>query len=339
MAHNPIGSGEHIAPNMHGFDPLSKDDARKLINGFRDLDPTKGIDKTQKFFYLDAETLTQLLQAERTTNSDYDGLRVMFGLDAQNRIVLLINRVRITEDVKGTRHFEYVPQLDTHWDEIRNEVILMEYASLTVNRSDHTQLPRIDINGTQYRQLRHNFQTKFTDDNPLITYRTTARSILKTLDHQLDSPLTVQRRYFVTGFYIGWGTLEVIRDELSIPNKGIKLWLGYGTLTRNSNSAKCFHLIAIAADAPGDTIDGYPAKKKIWSTQNQTPPSLKLSAGAVAQPGASSQQPDTPVAVAALVSLGTSPVEFPPLPFPPGDTTTPIGTLGSSCSDPATDTI
>ena len=337
MAHNPLSPGEHIAPNMHGFDPLSKDNARLLINEFRDFDPAKGIDKTQRSFYLDSDTLTSLLQGERNTNSDYDGFRVMFGLDAHNRIVLLINRVRITEDQKGIRHFEYVPQLDTIGGKGNHEVILMEYALVTVTISGHTLLHRIDINETEYRQLRLNFQTTFADDNPLITYRTTARSILKTLGHQLDSPLTVKQRHFVTGFYIGWGTLNLIRDELSMINKGIKLWLGYGTLTRNPHSAKCLHLVAIAADDPGDTVDGY-SKPTVWSTQDQTRSERKLDNRIAAQPGTVLPQPTLLIGTVALMSQLAAPLEFPQV-LPPGEVVIPIYTLGSSCSDPATDTI
>jgi hypothetical protein len=324
MAHDPQGPGNQVAPNMHGFDPLSKQAALALINGFTTLDPALQVDTTQDSFYLDAETLTELLQGERNTNGGFQGFRMMFGLGADNRLVLLINRVLIAEDVKNIRTFTYLPQVDTVLNR-DNEQELYEYALLTMNVNGSTQLHRLDINGAEYLQLRMNFQQRFATVNPLTTFKISAKSILTFLELDPGNPLIYRLRPLITGYYIGWGTLELIRQEITNTQLGIRLFLGYGKHTSNASSANCLHLIAIAADSPQDAINGYP-KPEVWSTQDQTETTRKAG---------------RPVAEAPLgiylraAQLASPPGSSPVLTEP----TFYAGTPGSSCVDATTETL
>lgn len=317
MAHEPIGPDGTVKPNMHGFDPLGKTEALTLIDGFSNIALTKSLDATQPSFYMDGNTLTELLQGERSENGLFDGLQVIFGIDSGNRMALLINRVSITENEKGIRRFAYVPQYamiesrDNNGELFRE---LIEYALLTVNVDSSSQLHRLDIDGAAYQQLRVNFQNLFASENPLTTYKISARTMLTSLHLDPSHPFVFRQQFMVTGYYIGWGTLNLVRQETGVANSGIKLLLGYGPRTQNPDSAKCMHLIAIAATSPQADVLTYP-NDKVWSTQDQSKPV---------------QYVDKP--------LPFSPLET-PLPNTNAGPNYFVGTLGSSCSDESTSTV
>ncbi|GAB3993399.1 hypothetical protein GCM10028807_28520 [Spirosoma daeguense] len=272
MAHPIIESDEQIETNMHGFDPLSKAAAISLIDGFQTLSPDRQLDLSQGSFYIDSDTLDDLLRGERSMNGLFDAIRMMFGVDTDGKMVLLMDRAKVEDEdfKKGVRKFTDVAQTMSIIN-TSGEYELIEYASLTSNTVERTEFVRVDRDGDNYRQLRLNFEERFENDNALRTYKISAKSVLQALELDTERPVTYSLRYLITGYYIGWGTLQQIRKEVDDRKKGVKLFLGYGTKTLNPESARCFHIVAIAADSVRARIEGYPLED-VWSTQDQTTP-------------------------------------------------------------------
>ncbi|RCR67218.1 hypothetical protein DUE52_23175 [Larkinella punicea] len=296
---------------MHGFDPLPLADAEDLLSGFITVGASNNIDTTQNSFYFDSDTLIDFLQGERKENT-FHGFHIYFGLTTNNQIVLLIHRTEIVKDFIGFETYKYIPQLASVYNRTTEEVQIIEFAIMPVNVDGLAQLHRIDINGGLYHSLRKRFQDRFEDDNDLKTYTISSQSFLKQLNLDPGHPTTFRYKPLITGFFIGWGILNHIRKEKTNKNEGIKskngvkLFLGYKNLTLNPMSAKCLHLVAIAADEPGDSVQNY-ALDTVWSTQERSKTNIYVESG---------EQASTE--------------------FPRHERT---GILGSSCSYNLTDTV
>ncbi|WP_420150445.1 hypothetical protein [Spirosoma sp.] len=261
-AHGPIFGENAITPADHAFDPTSKEDAKLLIDGFKGLQQSKGINVTQASFFLDKPFLNRLLTESRDGRREgqgispdwFDGLTVYFGLDGANKIVLLMERAIFDNKSKRMLRYKKVPQtIPVRWQNT-NTYAYIDYAIMPVNKEGASELKLIDTNSETYAKLRARFKEKFKNSPSSISVK------------QPGDELPVRHSTFIAGYFLGKNALRKEVWEKEGEGVGIKIFLGYGNSHRKATRFKNMQLIVIGAANNDATIEDYPFKT-VWSTQ------------------------------------------------------------------------
>lgn len=269
-----------ITPAHHAFDPLSKQEALDLVRGFEGLRASKNIDVSQASFFLDKTTLEELLTENRngpnpgkdfTTGFQFDGLNVYFGLDENNKMLLLMRRAAFGNKPEIFEQYNDVPQTMPVFKRATNAFELVDFASVSFNRGDKTQAYVMDVNDSYYQELRKNFEARFRQVTPEFNitlpphvFATAGAGVARSAASS-QGLRAIRLQTLVTGYFLGKNALidQLWNEEGN--GIGIKFFLGYGSASRNHEPFQIMHIIAIGAENQDATIENYP-RESVWGT-------------------------------------------------------------------------
>jgi hypothetical protein len=270
-----------ITPAHHAFDPLSKQEALDLVAGFEGLRASKSIDVSQASFFLDKTTLEELLTENRngpnpgkdfTTGFQFDGLNVYFGLDENNKMLLLMRRASLTSKPEVFEQYNEVSQTMPVFKPATKTFELVDFASVSFNRGEKTEAYVMDVNDSYYHELRDNFKERFRQGTPELTVKLPPRVFATANSADVSRSAATSQGLrainvptLVTGYFLGKNALidQLWNEEGN--GIGIKFFLGYGSPSRNNEPFRIMHIIAIGAESADATIQDYP-RETVWGT-------------------------------------------------------------------------
>lgn len=262
-----------IKIEMHGFDPLKTESARKYINIFTDAkNAPAGIWQTDPFaFYLNRSVLEELL-SETRNGIEFNVLNVDFGLDADNQFVLLITRGNGNRNIGGYEEYVTVPQYYRSSIAENGPIVNMyepvEYAILITKNTKNINVEnRINVNGPEYLTLISRYRERFDTKklHPEGYVKVSAKKVSSQLNISANSYILIPIDTFSSGYHIGKGVLRTIW-QIDGKWEGVKVFLGYGPINRFT-SVSNVHLIAIGTENPHLVVDPK-FNGPIWATVN-----------------------------------------------------------------------
>lgn len=281
-AHKPIFTKNEVKPENHAFDPITASDAQKLLDGFSELRESKHLNVSESAFFFDSAALNILLSENRNGRRDdlgynigydFDGITVYFGLDADDKIILLIQRDVCKNDWNVVETYAKVPQTRAVYWPHSNRHDIIEYAMVPVSVNGTCEIQWIDINSETYKKLRQNFQARFENGNDILTWDLPPNVYPKNIAEypipgkKFRYQTRWQQETLITGYFLG---KVALRRELWYEQGngvGIKLFLGYGPNVLGSSLFPNMHLVAVGTETAEIKVSNFEGDEKLWGTQ------------------------------------------------------------------------